>query len=492
MDSAGTLGQPRLWTPVVSRRSLLRHAAEAATASLALTTAGCSRVGRMNAPAAARLVTFEIGSSWLGDIPGLLQGYVQANPRVRFWVRPNGVSATVPKHSPFVVTSTKARQFPYSYLTYGGNFAAWDLAPLDPVLRSHNFNPALVLPGLIDGFTYGAQIYALPTFLAPAVVAYRRDAFDAAGLAAPAPEWTLEDFEKTCTVLKGVVESGTVPGLRSVLPAMVGRTTVSPRSGGMPAHQVWGQLYYATALAAGFALGFGGTLTQAGRFHLTNDATVAGLSKLVDLVRQFGGGPDLLPVPTPPVASGPTVSWAMDPVGTFNATPLWVTKPSRTPESLPLAYASFPRMPVRPIIPVDVTGTGLAYTPSQKAPPAGLSSDDLALGADFLLWLYTPGPQRLLADYDLPPVVTNAAAQNAFWAKPPDGMQPPQDWRRFVDYMAGWPGLPPPEIMYAALSQAVAEPGTLKAALTQAETAMNTWADGAAVLAAKRLAEGPR
>lgn len=107
------------------------------------------------------------------------------------------------------------------------------------------------------------------------------------------------------------------------------------------------------------------------------------------------------------------------------------------------------------------------------------------------LWLYTPGPQRLLADYDLPPVLANAPAQDAFWAKPPDGAQPHQDWRRFVDYTAGWPGLPPPEIMYTALSRAVTEPGALPVALAQAEAAMNNWADRAAALAAKRVAERP-
>lgn len=313
------------------------------------------------------------------------------------------------------------------------------------------------------------------------MVLWRRDAFAAGGVPAPAPDWTLADFERTCALLQQVVDSGKVAGLKSVLPPMVGPVAAGPAPKG--------QLYWATALWAGFALGFGGTLVREGRFHLTDTATLNGLAKLVGLVRQFGGSPDLPPrTQAEQNALWQTFPFALNPVGTFNVTPLWVTKPT---QDLRAAFAPFPRLPVRPVIPVEITGTGLAYRPSSKAPHKGMSKDDLALAAQFLLWLYGPQQQRLLADYDLPPVLADAAAQDAFWAAPPDGVQPGQDWRRFVDYAAGWPGLPPPEIMYNDLAGAVAEPGTLEAELARAETAMNTWADGAAQLASKLPAQAP-
>jgi multiple sugar transport system substrate-binding protein len=51
-------------------------------------------------------------------------------------------------------------------------------------------------PTILAMFRRGAGIYALPRGFTPLVVVYNRDLFDRAGIAAPADDWTWDDFQR--------------------------------------------------------------------------------------------------------------------------------------------------------------------------------------------------------------------------------------------------------------------------------------------------------
>lgn len=79
------------------------------------------------------------------------------------------------------------------FVTFASKGVYLDLAPLakdDPEFSVENF-----FPSIIDRFTVGGKLYAIPRDVAPfACVFYNKDMFDAAGVPYPADDWTWEDM----------------------------------------------------------------------------------------------------------------------------------------------------------------------------------------------------------------------------------------------------------------------------------------------------------
>jgi multiple sugar transport system substrate-binding protein len=76
------------------------------------------------------------------------------------------------------------------------------ILPLKPFLDADpSFSTADFYPALLDQFTWQGQLWGLPAELQPYLIEYNKDLFDAAGVAYPALDWTLEDFSQTAIAL---------------------------------------------------------------------------------------------------------------------------------------------------------------------------------------------------------------------------------------------------------------------------------------------------
>jgi ABC-type glycerol-3-phosphate transport system substrate-binding protein len=149
------------------------------------------------------------------------------------------------------------------------------LVPLGAALRQDGFVSARVAPQALDLYRVEGALLGLPVAQWPIAVRWRADAFAAAGLSAPAPQWTVADFEAACLAIAGVIRTGAVPGLQAVLFPMGDRPGAVPGALGQPGW--W----------SAFALGYGGSVVQGGRFSFDSNA-VLGLGALAGLARRFG------------------------------------------------------------------------------------------------------------------------------------------------------------------------------------------------------------
>ena len=76
------------------------------------------------------------------------------------------------------------------------------LEPLAPYLRESGvIQPADFYPVTLQAFTFDGQLWCIPQNMSSLVVYYNQDLFAAAGLAAPAPDWTWADFLDTARAL---------------------------------------------------------------------------------------------------------------------------------------------------------------------------------------------------------------------------------------------------------------------------------------------------
>ncbi len=235
---------PRAGT--IGRRALLREAAVAGTGAMLLWTGGCTAQPQKAKPSAQAAVTLNV-EPWdtFGHMPRLLSAYQQHNPKVTLlpWT-----SGTEPANVPYAVVA--------SFSHAPAAQARVEYAALDAPLRLLNFNGRALLPGLLQSFSAGGQTYGLPLAPIPVGVIWRRDAFTAAGLEPPAPDWTLDDFTHACAAIQRVVNSGRLTDLAAVLPVASGAHAIfQPHSA-----NVWGQWYGELRdwiVAAAFAQGFG-------------------------------------------------------------------------------------------------------------------------------------------------------------------------------------------------------------------------------------------
>ena len=359
--------------------------------------------------------------------------------------------------------------------------------PLDVALRLRNVDIPALIQGASGALQLAGRTYGLPVTQLPWAVRWRKDVFDAAAIKPPAADWTLDDFEAICTRLHSFAANGKPPQIATPLGPFLGEYGV-PVS---PSTAYWvPDAFEAPGLWSAFAIGFGGTLTKDGRFYLTAAATVDGLGRLVDLARRFGA---------PHVTDGAPTSGAQSavlsgcPVGA-GAYGMWFAPyvpPLHLSFGLPglgrvdcarWQWARMPRFPVSPVIPTVVSGLGLARSvPTRKpgrvttAPSTGTVARHVTAATSFLLWLYQSQAQTRLRSAGFVPVSASPAAQSPFWADASANVRALDDFGHFVDYTAGWPGVPPTDYVGQVLVQAVAAPAMLPKLLSDAELQLNNW-----------------
>ena len=77
------------------------------------------------------------------------------------------------------------------------------LAPIDDYVKKSNFDTSAFLPSIMQGMSTGGQLYGLPYDVGPWVIFYNKDKFDAAGIKAPALDWSMADFSAAAKKLSG-------------------------------------------------------------------------------------------------------------------------------------------------------------------------------------------------------------------------------------------------------------------------------------------------
>ncbi|MEU1297061.1 MULTISPECIES: sugar ABC transporter substrate-binding protein [unclassified Streptomyces] len=177
----------------------VRTAAVAAAGVGALLLTACSG-GQSSGSSDTLTWSMWIGSSddqkvWdgVGDTGAEASGKkvsLQGSPFADYWTKIStqlGTSA-----APCIVTmqSLRVNQF-----TDG-------LLPLDDLVKSTGFDTAAFDKGGMKALSVDGKQYAIPYDTGPLLLFYNKDAFDKAGVAAPRPGWTVDDFEAAATALK--------------------------------------------------------------------------------------------------------------------------------------------------------------------------------------------------------------------------------------------------------------------------------------------------
>jgi len=92
--------------------------------------------------------------------------------------------------------------FLINYRRYGPFVAGGAIEPVGPYLtRSERIRSEEFYPQALDAFTWQDTLMCLPQNVSSPVVYYNKQLFDAAGLAYPADDWTLDDFVATARSL---------------------------------------------------------------------------------------------------------------------------------------------------------------------------------------------------------------------------------------------------------------------------------------------------
>ncbi|MEW1722692.1 sugar ABC transporter substrate-binding protein [Streptomyces sp. NPDC093109] len=76
------------------------------------------------------------------------------------------------------------------------------LLPLDDLVKSTGFDSGAFDEGALKALAVDGKQYAIPYDTGPLLLFYNKDAFAEAGVAAPAPGWTVDDFQAAATALK--------------------------------------------------------------------------------------------------------------------------------------------------------------------------------------------------------------------------------------------------------------------------------------------------
>lgn len=89
------------------------------------------------------------------------------------------------------------------------------LEPLNAYVERDGFDKSAFVGSIMEGMSANGQLYGLPYDVGPWVVFYNKDKFEAAGLALPAVDWTMDDFMTAAKALttEGSYGFGATPGL---------------------------------------------------------------------------------------------------------------------------------------------------------------------------------------------------------------------------------------------------------------------------------------
>jgi multiple sugar transport system substrate-binding protein len=106
------------------------------------------------------------------------------------------------------------------------------MLPLDDLMKKYGVKAEDFDKPIMDGLKVDGKQIAIPYDSGPMVIFYNRDAFTAAGLAAPKPGWTMDDFKAAAKKLTAAGKTGfvTTPGDLSVLPWVLTSTGAKPLS----------------------------------------------------------------------------------------------------------------------------------------------------------------------------------------------------------------------------------------------------------------------
>lgn len=433
-------------SPLTRRRALV------AGAAAALAVGGCALARRAVVAPPVTLADSDLFTA----VPGLQQAFARSHPSIHFVPYPltlqSAAKPELPSGATYWLSNVGVNQLVVPNPAPGHA----RLVPLDAPLHALNFNPEILLPGTLGLFALRGVQLGLPVQQDVLAVRWRRDVFAALGLQPPAPDWTLADLQTLCARLGALIAAGKAPQVTSVLAPPMATTRLKD-----------------LALWVAFALGFGGSVVSQGRFAL-DAAAMNGVAALVDLFRRFAPAAPAGPAK----AASPAPALALD---TWQA-------PSQRQVGAEWAYARLPRLPVRAVIPTGPSGVGVVQPAGSPSVPRALTAAVTALA-----WLYSDTAQPLLAAAGNVPVLAAPEAQGAFWDRQAPGDRAVGDWRNFLPYNAGWPGLPNNRDMANAIAGAIHDPTQLPDLVAAAVQAMNADVAGAGGAARYEAAgEAPR
>lgn len=186
---------------------------------------------------------------------------------------------------------------------------------------SDDYDPAEFPEALVGSYTLDDKVLATPMSYNTMAVWYNTALFDAAGVAYPEPDWTLDDFEATATAISAALGDQGVFGAASG-PAL-GQET-----------------YYNTVFATG-----GYVISEDGKTSgYADPATIEGLELWVDLI-QSGAAPSVEQVNDNPIAQYFTSGkLAMMWSGGWNATTLSTSEIADTIQVAALPHGSSDRV----------------------------------------------------------------------------------------------------------------------------------------------------
>ena len=465
------------------RRDVLRLAGAGAPVALLAGIAGCSRRAAQGSSASPSApLPLRVGPT-VTAIPGLISAFNASQRAIT--LLPFASSGPPPRGMGRELQIASLTQYE---LPRG---SALSFEPLDAALRLPNINLPALTRGTEPALQFGGETYGLPLTQLPWGVRWRTDVFAAAGLAPPAADWTLAEFEAACTRLQEFAASGKEPSIATALGPF--RAEYGMPVG--PLSTFWvGSVFEAAGLWQAFVVGFGGSATSGGRFTLTASQTVQGLRQLVDLARRFGSpaSPAAKGFAPTPQQQGAVLSGCPSDGGNYGMWFAPYVPPLRfkTPLAPPSAncgqwqWARMPRFPAEAVIPTIVSGLGLKWQPPDipgaKSPPrapASAVTEYASAAVTFVDWLYGDQAQALLRQAGFIPVSSAADVQGPFWATAAPDIRALGDYADFQDYAAGWPAVPPTDYVGQALEQALTQPGQLNALLTAAEQKLNSWLD---------------
>ena len=279
------------------------------------------------------------------------------------------------------------------FTIFGDRPATWHVLDLTKSLRASNVDLSSLVPGALSMFADQHGIRALPFALSEWQFYVNAPALQALGLTPPAT-WTLDE------VIAALAAASQKP--RAIAPMIgVGWGNVS----------LWGAM----------VLGMGGALdTQAGAVDLAG---------AVAPTKEMLGWPRLGWNPTGkfwlPPFSGPR---AQD--GLFGFYGAWTVDGTTALQGVPIS--PFPTLRARALVP-SYLNTALGISARSQRPDEA---------ASFLLWLYQPAQQQLLAAQGIPPVVTDPAVV-AFWQQQQQQRKPSTPIFLMDEYVDVFARLPP-------------------------------------------------